>query len=68
MAKNKITAKEAHHLYSSGDPVVFVDSRNPKAWGTSDVKLPRAIRVPADDVESHINEIDRNATVVTYCT
>ena len=68
MAKDKISTKEAHRVYSSGKPVVFVDSRNPKAWATSDVKLPKAIRVPADDVESHINEIDRHATVITYCT
>ena len=68
MAKDKISVPEAQRLYSSGKPVVFVDSRNPKAWGTSDVKLTKAIRVPSDDVESHINEIDRNATVIIYCT
>ena len=68
MASDKISAKEIYSLFSSGRPFVFVDSRNPKAWASSDVTLPNAIRVPADDVESHLQEIDRNATVVTYCT
>ena len=68
MAKDKISVQEAHRLYASGKPVVFVDSRNPKAWGASEVELPKAVRVPADDVASHINEIDRHATVITYCT
>ena len=68
MASDRISPKEVYTLFSSGHPFVFVDARNPKAWAASDVKLPNAIRVPADDVESHLQAIDRDKTVVAYCT
>jgi rhodanese-related sulfurtransferase len=32
------------------------------------VKLPGAIRVPADDVSSRLREIPRDRPVVAYCT
>jgi hypothetical protein len=32
------------------------------------VTLPNAIRVPVDEVDLHLQEIDRAKTVVTYCT
>ena len=51
-----------------GEEIVFVDSRNPKAWAESDVKLPGAIRVEADRVREHLAEIPRGRPVVAYCT
>ncbi|MCC6180159.1 MAG: hypothetical protein IT305_32995 [Chloroflexi bacterium] len=51
-----------------GEPVVFLDTRNPTAWGEADTRIPGAIRVPADDVAQHLREIPRNQPVVTYCT
>jgi rhodanese-related sulfurtransferase len=68
MASNRISPEEVNARVLAGEPIVFVDTRNPKAWEESDRKIPGAIRVPTDDVESHLNEIDRKATVVTYCT
>ena len=68
MASNKISPEEVNARVLAGEPMVFVDSRNQKAWEESDRKIPGAIRVPTADIESHLNEIDRNATVITYCT
>ena len=68
MASDRISPKEVYSLFSAGHPFVFVDTRNPKAWAASDVTLPNAIRVPVDEVDLHLQEIDRNKTVVTYCT
>jgi rhodanese-related sulfurtransferase len=51
-----------------GEQFTFVDTRNPQAWGESDVKLPGAIRVPADELEQHLQEIPRDRAVITYCT
>ena len=68
MSSDRISAQKPYSLFSSGRPVVFVDTRNPKAWAESDQKLPKAIRAPLDQLDSHIPEIDRNATVLTYCT
>jgi rhodanese-related sulfurtransferase len=68
MASDRISPKEVYSLFSSGHPFVFVDTRNPKAWAASDVILPNAIRVPVEQVDMHLQEIDRDKTVVTYCT
>ncbi|HKQ51454.1 MAG TPA: hypothetical protein VJT74_03740 [Pyrinomonadaceae bacterium] len=48
--------------------LAFVDTRNPRAWVESDVQLPGAIRVPADEVEGHPDEIPQERAVITYCT
>ena len=68
MPSNRISADEANARVLAGEPMVFVDSRNPQAWAKSDRKIPGAVRVPADDVESHLTEIDRHSTIVVYCT
>ena len=34
----------------------------------ADIKLPGAIRVPADEVEQHLRGIPRDRVVITYCT
>jgi rhodanese-related sulfurtransferase len=51
-----------------GEPLAFIDSRNPEAWGKASAKLPGAIRVPADEVEKHLEEIPRDRAIVIYCT
>ena len=68
MASNRISAEEANARVLAGEPMVFLDSRNPKAWVESDRKIPGAIRVPADKLEQHLAEIPKNKSVVAYCT
>jgi len=68
MPSNRISPDEANARVLAGEPMVFVDSRNPQAWAKSDRKIPGAVRVPADDVESHVTDIDRHSTIVVYCT
>ena len=68
MEPTRVTVDEVRERMGRGEPFAFVDTRNPKAWGESDVKLPGAIRVPADEVEQHLSEIPNNRVVVTYCT
>jgi len=68
MPSDRISAQEVYALFSSGHRFVFIDTRNPKAWAASDVMLPNAIRLPVEEMEAHLNEIDRDATVVAYCT
>ena len=52
----------------TGEDIVFIDSRNPEAWAQSDVMVPKAIRVPVDDLEKHLHEIPKGKTIVAYCT
>lgn len=64
----RITVDDAYGRYQRGEPVLFIDSRNPQAWGQAKVKLPGAIRIPPDDVRSHVVGVPRGHTMVTYCT
>jgi rhodanese-related sulfurtransferase len=68
MEPTRVTIDEVRERMDRGEPFAFVDTRNPKAWGESDVKLPDAIRVPADEVEQHLSEIPNDRVVITYCT
>jgi rhodanese-related sulfurtransferase len=64
----RIPVDEARRLLDDGQPVVFVDVRNPQAWAASDVKLPGAIRIALDELPARAGELPRRGPVVTYCT
>lgn len=68
MEVTRVTVDEIGERLNRGERFAFVDTRNPQAWGESDEKLPGAIRVPADEVAQHLDEIPRDRTVITYCT
>ena len=68
MEATRVTVDEVRERMERGEQFAFVDTRNPVAWGESDVKLPGAIRVPADELEQHLDEIPRDRAVITYCT
>ena len=68
MTAESLSASEAKRLLDSGEPVVFVDARNPVAWENSHQKLPGALRVPVDEVSQHLGELPRGAVAITYCT
>jgi rhodanese-related sulfurtransferase len=64
----RVTVDEIRERMERGEQFAFVDTRNPVAWGESDVKLPGAIRVPANELDEHLSEIPRDRAVITYCT
>jgi len=69
MAENpRIGIDSLRKRMESGEDIVFIDSRNPEAWAQSDVMVPKAIRVPVDDLEKHLYEIPKGKTIVAYCT
>lgn len=68
MEATRITVDEIQARLDRGEQFAFVDTRNPQAWGAAETKLPKAIRVPADEVEQHLSEIPRDRAVITYCT
>ena len=65
---NRVTAEEVKSRIERGEPILFLDCRNPEAWAASDVRLPGAVRVEADRVAEHLSEIPRGRSIVTYCT
>jgi len=68
MEVTRVTVDEVKARIDRGEPFLFLDTRNPTAWGESDVKLPGALRVPADEVEQHLEEIPQGRAIITYCT
>jgi rhodanese-related sulfurtransferase len=68
MEATRVTIEEIKDRMNRGEQFTFVDTRNPKAWGEADTKLPGALRVPAEEVEQHLSESPHDRTVITYCT
>lgn len=68
MDNMRITAEEVSRRIDAGEKVFFVDSRGPDSWDAADVKLPGALRVPADEAGRHANEFPGDSLIVTYCT
>ncbi|HEY3581112.1 MAG TPA: rhodanese-like domain-containing protein [Pyrinomonadaceae bacterium] len=68
MEVTRVTVDEVKERMDRGEVFTFIDTRNPKAWSEAETKLPNAIRVPADEVEKHLDQIPRDRTAITYCT
>ena len=68
MEVTRITVDEVAERLNRGEQFTFVDTRNPTAWGEADQKLPGAVRVPAEEVDQHVDEIPHDRVVITYCT
>ena len=68
MEATRITVDEVKERMDRGEQFTFIDSRNPQAWAESDSKLPNAIRVPAAELDQHLDEIPKDRAVITYCT
>lgn len=70
MAENpsRLTVAEVTALMDQGQPIAFIDSRNPIAWGSSKLTLPGARRVPIDEVERHLPALPRDRRLIVYCT
>ena len=64
----RISADELGKRMEAGEDFLVIDTRNPQAWAQSDVKLPEAIRVPAEKLEEQLAQIPKNKSIATYCT
>ena len=68
MEATRVTVDEMKQRMDRGEAFTFVDTSNPKAWAEAETKLPGALRIPAEEVEQHLNEIPHDRSVITYCT
>ena len=68
MEPTRVTVEELKERMARGEEFAFVDTRNPTAWGEAETKLPGAVRVPADEVDEHLDQIPKDRTAITYCT
>lgn len=65
---SRLTVADVNDLINRGQPIAFIDSRNPIAWGSSKVTLPGALRIPIDEVERHLPALPRDQRLIVYCT
>lgn len=63
-----ISVDDAWRLVQEGANPVFIDTRNAKHWGQSDVKIPGALRIWREELAARINEVPRGRPIITYCT
>lgn len=64
----RVTPEEVKERMDRGERFTFVDSRNDEAWSESDVRLPGAIRIPADEAGKRVGDLPKDRTIITYCT
>ncbi|MBI4188008.1 MAG: hypothetical protein HY529_02255 [Chloroflexi bacterium] len=63
-----ITVAEVKKRIDKGESILFIDTRNPREWATSDVKLPGALRIHFSEIGQHLDEIPHDRLIVPYCT
>ena len=68
MAIERITKEELKNKLDGGQGVQLLDVRNTVDYGTSDVKLPGAVRIPVGELEMRHTELESAKEVVAYCT
>jgi len=68
MEPQRISPQELKRSMDDGEAVAVLDTRSSKAWDTSDVQLPSAMRVPPDEIRDHLADIPRDRLIVAYCT
>jgi rhodanese-related sulfurtransferase len=64
----RITVDEVKEKIDRGEPILFIDTRNPVAWDDTQIKIQGAVRLHYGELEQHIDELPRDRTIVTYCT
>lgn len=68
MEPQRISPEEVRQRQANGERVVFVDARSAASWQQADRQIPGSIRVPPDEVASHMKQVPRNGLIITYCT
>ena len=63
-----ISAEDAWRLVEAGAKPFFLDTRNEKHWGQSDVKIRGAVRIWREELAARIDEVPRGRPIITYCT
>jgi rhodanese-related sulfurtransferase len=64
----RITVEELKRRMEAGEDFTVIDVRNPKVWAEADRVIPKAIRVPLDELEQNLPRIPKDKPVVAYCT
>ena len=63
----RIGPADAWRMIEEGREPVFLDTRNAKHWGQSELQIPGSLRIWRGELEARITEVPRGRPVVTYC-
>lgn len=64
----RISCKALSQLIEKSTPVQIVDIRNDKDYGSSDKKIPGAIRATFKTLDEVMEKLNKEIPVVNYCT
>ncbi|BCR04349.1 hypothetical protein DESUT3_14180 [Desulfuromonas versatilis] len=64
-----ITIDQVRQRLERGEEIIFIDTRNPDAWGSADNMIPGAIRIGSNEqLLALVRELPRDSFIVPYCT
>ncbi len=66
-SEDRITVKQLKEKLDRREPVLILDARSGNAYLGSQVRLPGALHVPADRLESTLDKLPRDKEIVVYC-
>lgn len=61
----RVSLEDARRALDS-ETAVFVDVRDPSSYAAG--HIPGALSMPLDALEQHLDELDPQAWIITYCT
>ncbi len=61
----RVSLKDAYQAYKSGK-AVFLDVRVAGSYDSA--HIPGALNIPLDELPDRLNELSKNAWILTYCT
>lgn len=68
MEAPRITREDLKQKMDNRQDIIILDVRNPTDYGNSEVKIPGSKRMPLDEIDLRLGELDKQKEVVAYCT
>jgi rhodanese-related sulfurtransferase len=63
----RISPADAKARIDAGEAIVL-DVVSPLAWDQLDVAIAGALRIPPDQLDSHLDELPTDRDLIAYCT
>lgn len=64
----RLTKEELKKRIDRGDDLTILDVRNNVDYNASGEMIIGSVRIPLEELETRIDELDPDREVVTYCT
>jgi len=64
----KVSVQQVRDWMDEGTQLVVLDSRSAGGWDAATIRARGAIRVPPNEVETHLESIPGEGRIIVYCT